>query len=181
MTKDLGGNGMGSGWNPWRVAGWSAVAIILMTPLVAMQFTDEVDWSPFDFVAAGILLGGTGACIELVVRRSASMAYRAAAGLALLAALVLTWVNGAVGIIGDENDAANLLFAGVLAIGLLGALIARFRPHGMARAMLATAAAQALVGVTALLAGWGDIAILTAGFVALWLGSAWLFRRAARG
>ena len=60
-------------------------------------------------------------------------------------------------------------------------------PLGMARAMVGTAAAQALVGVTALLAGWGstgpghpwDIAILTAGFVALWAGSAWLFLRAA--
>ena len=197
MTRDLGGDrttgraeaGMGRGWNPWRVAGWSAVAIILVTPLVAMQFTDEVDWSPFDFVAAGLLLGGTGACIELVVRRSTSMAYRAAAGLALAAALALIWVYGAVGIIGDENEDANLMFAGVLAIALLGALIARFRPLGMARAMVGTAAAQALVGVTALLAGWGstgpghpwDIAILTAGFVALWAGSAGLFLRAAGG
>lgn len=202
MTRDLGSNGMagraeahraeagmGRGWNPWRVTGWSAVAVILMLPLVAMQFTDEVDWSPFDFVAAGLLLGGTGACIELVVRRSTSMAYRAAAGLALLAAFALIWLNGAVGIIGDESDDSNLMLAGVLAIALLGALVARFRPLGMARAMLATAAAQALVGVTAVLAGWGstgaghpwDIAILTAGFVALWLGSAWLFLRAARG
>jgi hypothetical protein len=34
------------------------IAIILMIPLIAMQFTDEVNWSPFDFAAAAALLFG---------------------------------------------------------------------------------------------------------------------------
>jgi hypothetical protein len=45
------------------------------------------------------------------------------------------------------------MYIGVLAVGIIGAIVARFRPHGMARALFATALAQALVAVIALLAG----------------------------
>jgi len=72
------------------------------------------------------------------------------------------------------------MFSGVLAVGIVGSVIARFRPDGMARALVATALAQALVVVIALGAGLGSPLILTGFFVALWLGSAWLFRKAAR-
>ena len=97
-------------------------------------------------------------------------------------------MNGAVGVIGTESDDANLMYGGVLAVGVIGAVIARFRPDGMARALFATALAQALVAVIALIAGLGStgpiwprgILILTGFFTALWLISAWLFREAAR-
>jgi hypothetical protein len=57
----------------------------------------------------------------------------------------------------------------------------------MARAMAATAAAQALVGVIALATGAGaegaawpkDVIGATAILSTMWLASAWLFRRAA--
>ena len=62
----------------------------------------------------------------------------------------------------------------------VGAIIARFQPHGMARALFATALAQMLVGVIALIAGLGLTLILNGLFAALWVGSALLFRRAAR-
>ncbi|MEA3015254.1 MAG: hypothetical protein QOD42_3799 [Sphingomonadales bacterium] len=84
----------------------------------------------------------------------------------------------AVGIIGTEADPANLVYGGVLAIA--GALVARFRPHGMALALAATALAQALVAAGALIAGFGQASMVTALFVAPWLVSAWLFRMAAR-
>jgi ABC-type uncharacterized transport system permease subunit len=96
-------------------------------------------------------------------------------------------MNGAVGVIGSEDDAANLMFGGVLAVGIAGAIIARFQPGAMARVLVATALAQVLVAVIALIAGLGsgpnwpvDILVLTGFFVALWLISAWLFRKAAR-
>ena len=116
------------------------------------------------------------------------MAYRAAAGVAVVAAFILIWINLAVGIIGSEDNPANLLFGAVLAVGILGALIVRFQPQGMARVLAATALAQALVGVIALVAGldsatanWrGAIVVLTGFFATLWLVSAWLFRKAAR-
>ena len=124
----------------------------------------------------------------LATRVTRNHAYRYATGVALVAAFVLVWVNGAVGIIGNENNDANLMYFGVLAIGIIGALVARFRPRGMARTLFATALAQMLVAAIALFADLGpmgptwplDILILTLFFTALWLLSAWLFRVAAR-
>jgi hypothetical protein len=97
-------------------------------------------------------------------------------------------MNLAVGIIGTEDNPSNLMFGGVLAVGIVGAVIARLQPQGMARALVATALAQALVAVIALLAGWGstgpgwpgDILVLTGFFAALWVGSALLFGKAAQ-
>ena len=73
------------------------------------------------------------------------------------------------------------MYGGVLAFGFIGATIARFEPHGMARAMFTTALAQLLVAVIALIAGWGsprDILAATGLFAMLWLMSAALLRNA---
>jgi hypothetical protein len=165
-----------------------ATAFILLVPLLAMQVTGEVAWNLADFVFAGALIFGTGLTYVLVARKAGNIAYRFAVGVALAAAFLLVWVNGAVGIIGSEDNDANLMYVGVLAIGLIGAIIARFRPHGMARALFAMALAQALVAVIALIFGLGSgsppgvlgILILNGFFVALFVGSALLFRYAAR-
>jgi hypothetical protein len=117
-----------------------------------------------------------------------STAYRCAVGVAMLAACILVWLSLGVGIIGRDGDPANRMYVGVLAVGIVGALIARFRAPGMARALSATALAQAVVAAIALAAGLGlpwsgpaEIALLNGFFVALFGGSAWLFQRAARG
>jgi hypothetical protein len=164
-----------------------AAALILMVPLLAMQVTDEVVWDLADFAVAGALLVGTGLMYELAARKAGNIAYRAAGGVALAAALLLVWINLAVGVIGTEDDLANSMYVGVLAVGIIGAIIARFRPHGMARALLATALAQALVAVIALIFGLGstgspplEILALNGFFVSLFVGSALLFRYAAR-
>jgi hypothetical protein len=154
------------------------VATILMVPLVAMLFTDEVAWTLFDFVVAGALLLGTGLAYEFLTRKGGSIAYRAAAGLALAGALFLVWVNLAVGIIGTENNPANLMYVGVLAVGAIGAAVARFRPGGMAHALFATAIAQAVVAAVALCIGQDLTVVLDGFFIALWSGSAVLFLRA---
>lgn len=179
--------GNGRRGSRWRIAGWSAAALLLLLPLVAMQFTDEVHWTSADFILAATSLLGVGTLLELAVRKTGNAAYRWAFGLALITALLLVWVNGAVGIIGSEDNDANLLYGGVLAVGILGSVLARFRPRGMAHALLATALAQASVAVGAAVAGAGtpysgalEIVALNGGFVALWVGSAVLFRRAAR-
>lgn len=163
-------------------------ACILSVPLVAMQFTDEVAWGVVDFAVAGVLLGGTGLIHQLAAGKAGNVAYRAAVGVALAAALFLVWSVLAVGVIGVEGDPADLMYFGVLGVGIIGAVIARFQPHGMARALLATALALALVAVIALIAGKhqvpassvGEILGLNGFFVALFIGSAWLFRHAAR-
>lgn len=80
------------------------------------------------FCVAGALLFGTALAFELAVRKSGSAAYRLAAGLALAAAFLLIWVNLAVGVIGDEGEPANLLYLGVLAVGIGGAALCALRP-----------------------------------------------------
>ena len=108
----------------------------------------------------------------------------------MAASLLLVWINLAVGIIGSENNPANLMYFGVIFVGVIGAGIARFRARGMARALFATAFAQALVPVIALLIGRSQasalqeppglagVLALNAFFVLLFVVSALLFRHA---
>ena len=152
--------------------------VILLLPLIIMQFTDEVDWGLADFAVAGALLIGSGITYELISGKVNNIVYRAAVGLAVLTAFILIWVNFAVGIIGSEDNPANLMYIGVLHVGIFAALAARFKPHGMARAMFLTALAQILAGLIALIAGWGFSLIIDCLFAALWIASALLFRRA---
>src|SRR5687767_14981326 len=153
----------------WRIAPWAFAALLLLLPLVAMQFTDEMVWDETDFIVFGAMLAGACGAWELAARVTGNTAYRAAIGVALAAAFILVWMNLAVGIIGSEDNPANLMYGGVLAVAIVGAVIARFQPYGMARALVATALAQALVAVIALIAGLGYTLILTGFFVALWL------------
>lgn len=184
MTNDVAAGERHS--NRWRVLGWGCAVALLALPFIAMQFTSEVDWSPIDFVVMAILFAMAGLAIELAVRASAKISYRTGAAVAALAGFLLVWVNLAVGFLGDEGNPANLLFVAVLAIAAGGAFVARGRPDGMARAMIAAAAVQALIGALALVAplgspGWPGVyeAVLgTTLFCGLWLLSAWLFRRA---
>jgi len=78
-----------------------AVATLLSIPLIAMQFTKEVNWNLFDFVVAGTLLLGTGLMCELVLRTIRKREYRIALVGAILLALVLIWIELAVGIFGS--------------------------------------------------------------------------------
>jgi hypothetical protein len=167
----------------WRKAAWVGAALILLAPWVAMQFTDEVNWTVSDFVFAGVLMFGALGTYELAVRKTGDTAYRAAAGVALAAAVLLLWANAAVGI---TDSAADAIYAGVPAVGIVGALVARFRSRGMARAMFAAALAQALIGVYALHAGIVpahnsafEILAITGFFAALFVGAGLLFRQAA--
>lgn len=172
---------------PWTRGVWAGAIVVLLAPLIAMQFTPEVNWSAADFFAMGAMLAAGCGTIELATRRTGNGAYRAAVGVAVLAAFLLIWLNLAVGIIGSEGNPANLMFGGVLAIAVLGAAMARLKASGMALAFVATAVAQGIVGLVALTqmpsAGVHhepEVAALTAFFAGLWLLSAWLFRQAAQ-
>jgi hypothetical protein len=65
-----------------------------------MQFTDEVEWSPFDFVVMGVLLLGTGLICEFVMRTVKKTSYRIALVGAVLITFLLIWAELAVGIFG---------------------------------------------------------------------------------
>jgi hypothetical protein len=155
-------------------------------------------WQWYAFPFWGALLFGTGLTYELLARKGGTIACRLAVGIACLTGFVLFYINAAVGVIGDGP--VNLMYLGVLAVGFVGALIARFGPRGMALALLATAVAQMLVPVIALAiwqAGWEELLIssrsphppfhpgiaqvfgLNAVFAMLWVVSALLFRQAA--
>lgn len=113
--------------------------------------------------------------------------YRLALAIAIVAACLLVWLSLGVGIIGTDGDPANMMYFGVLAVGLVGAAIAHLRPRGMAYALFAVALAQAVVTLVALIAGLGrpwsgpaEILLLNGFFIALFGGSAWLFLRSGR-
>jgi len=84
--------------NYWRIGGWTAAALLLLMPLVAMQFTSEVNWGRGDFLVAGLMIGTAGLAFELVVRLTRDRRTRIVAGLLIAAVFLLTWVELAVGI-----------------------------------------------------------------------------------
>lgn len=72
--------------------------VVLAVPFVAMQLTDTVHWTPFDFIVAAGLLYGTGLACELVLRTVTSTRYRIAICVGILALLAVVWMEMAVGI-----------------------------------------------------------------------------------
>jgi bacteriorhodopsin len=77
-----------------------AVGVLLLIPLIAMQFTAEVNWTLSDFVIAGILLLGTGLLCELTVQKVRKKDYRFGIIAMILVLLILVWAELAVGIFG---------------------------------------------------------------------------------
>jgi hypothetical protein len=75
-------------------------ALILLIPLIAMQFTSEVNWNLLDFVVAGVLLLGTGLMYELTLRKRNNINYRIVVYVVILVVFLLTWAELAVGIFG---------------------------------------------------------------------------------
>ena len=86
--------------NKRRISILLIVAFLLLIPLIAMQFTNEVNWTLFDFIVAGVLLLGTGLIIDLVIRKTKNTKYRIAISVAVLIILLLLWAELAVGIFG---------------------------------------------------------------------------------
>lgn len=182
MTDTMAmGSGRGNGLRPFV---WGGAAGLLLLPAVAMRFFPQagVDWTGSDFVVMGALLAIACGLYELGTRLGQGRTYRAGFGVAVLAGFLTVWVNLAVGMLGEGGNPANLMFLGVLAIAALGSLAARFRPAGVAAAMLATAAAQlAAVGAALVIGGFQAREMaLTACFALPWLLAAVLFHRAAR-
>ena len=146
-----------------------------------------VNWTASDFFFAGVLFMAIGGAFELAVSASCSWAYRGGAALALFGAFLTIWANLAVGIVGSEDNPANLWFFVALLVGTTGACIARFRGGGMSVAMLATAISLWLAFAIAVMrptdapfvSHFPELAG-TSLFALLFLGSAALFRKASR-
>ena len=81
-----------------RMGAWGGAAAVLLVPLVAMQFTSEVNWGPEDFLAAALMLGAAGLAFELTLRLTRNPTYRLIAAVGIGIAFMLTWAELAVGI-----------------------------------------------------------------------------------
>lgn len=168
----------------WRILMWGGAAALLCLPALAMHFYPDVgvDWSGGDFVVMGALLLVACGAVEIGARMSNNLLYRAGVIVAVGTGFLTVWVNLAVGMIGEENNRANLLFLGVLAIAGLGALVARFAARGMAQAMLVAGLAQASIATYVAFAAIDkpSIAVLIGLFALPWWLAAGLFRASAK-
>lgn len=163
-----------------------AASLLLLIPAAAMQFTTEVNWTLSDFVIMGALLFLTGLAFEVALSRSGNTAYKIGAGLAIGLTLFLIWANLAVGFVGSGPNLPNILLGLAPFVGIIGAIIARLRPHGMARTMYAMAGAVAAAPLIGLVVNRppfdeGVVAVLgiTAFFSLTYVVAGVLFRNAA--
>jgi hypothetical protein len=163
---------------------------LLLIPIIASRFVEGWNWAFSDYVFAGVMFFGTGALFEIGRMMSSNISYRVGFGLALLTGFMIIWGNLAVGFIGSEDNPANLMYFGVLALSFLSAIAARFDAPGMARVMFGTAFGIALVPVIALVmkstfaeipeaAGVTTIFALNFFFVILFIGSGLLFKQSS--
>ncbi len=127
-------------------------SLILLVPLVAMQFTTEVNWSVADFLVMGALIFSTGLSYMLITRYVTNIVYKAAIILGLGSTFLMIWANLAVGLIGSGPNPGNLMYLGVIAAGFIGTILSRFTPEGMERTMYGMALAVVLIAIIALVA-----------------------------
>ncbi len=152
----------------------------LMVPLVASRMVEGWNWGARTFVLVYVLFFGTGMAYAVIARRRGAWSYKVGVGVALLAGFALGWSN-MVHVAGTENP-ANLVYYSVLAVGLVGACLARLEPRGLARTLFAMAAILTLISV--LLPSGAppymarNMAIGHAVYVALFAASGLLFRHA---
>ena len=165
--------------------------LLLSIPLLRSLFVSGWDWDVRVFLlvgAVGTVLFSIGLACQMVIRNLGTTVYRVAVGVALVTAFVLVWGNFVQA--ADDVNPAAMMYLSVPLVGIIAAAMARFQPNGMARALFVTALAQALVLAIALSRnppvtswtapvwrGFGGNAV----FFMLFVVSALLFRRAARG
>ena len=170
-----------------RLAGVAvATVLILMVPLVAMQFSDQVNWSSSDFVIMGCLLFATGSLMLWTLSQSNITAYRLAMAIGIGATFLLIWTNLAVGLIGSGPNPGNLMYIGVVATVAIGLIVSRFRAGSLEIVMFLCAFLIVLITSIALMAGMseypgssiGEIIGVNVFYVILFMAAGLLFRNA---
>lgn len=117
----------------------------LMVPLVASRFVEGWNWPVGAFVRVYLLFFATGMVFALVARRMGAWSYKAGAGVALAAGFALGWSNMVH--VADSGNPANLMYYSVLAVGVVGACLARLEARGLALTLFAMAVTLALIAV----------------------------------
>ena len=118
---------------------------LLMVPIVASQVVEGWNWNVGSFVFLYVLFFGTGMVYAVIARRMGVWSYKAGVGVALVAGLGLGWSNMVH--VADSENPANLVYYSVLAVGCVGAWLARLEARGLARTLFAMAATLALIAV----------------------------------
>jgi MFS family permease len=157
----------------------------LLIPLWGTFYVDDWNWGWRGFAVAGAFVFGAALAFELAVKGMSNKSYRFAMGLTVATALVLLWMNFVLAV---DASLANFMYFGVIAVGLVGAAIARLRARGMALALAGMAISQILVPFIALVLRKTGVTPeaavpvmgLNGAFFVLFVISALLFRRAAQ-
>ena len=86
--------------NARKIARITIVTVaVLMIPLAAMQFSDDVLWTLSDFVLAGVLLLAAGLAYEVAASKTQQLRYKVAIAIGLAAVLIVIWLHLAVGLL----------------------------------------------------------------------------------
>jgi hypothetical protein len=153
----------------------------LMVPLVASRVVEGWHWGAGSFVFVYVLFFATGMAYALIARKMGAWSYKAGVGVALAAGFALGWSNMVH--VADSENPANLWYYSVLAVGAVGAWLARLEARGLARTLFAMAATLALIAVILPSGAPPDLARRMAighgVFVALFIASGLLFRHAS--
>ena len=124
MQGDGRASGGGAGAKRLRVVAWTGAIVLLLAPLVAMQFTDEVRWTVFDFAVFGALLAAALGAFELGLRGATDTVARLAVVVAVGAGFLFVWAQLAVGVVGKPG---GWVFAAVVALVIAAAVAVRVR------------------------------------------------------
>lgn len=128
-----------------------ASTFLLVVPLAANYFWEEFNWRAGDFLIAWMLIFPALLAFRLVTRPIKASTQRIAWGITIGTLFLLIWSNLAVGLIGNEENPANLLYLLVLVVGVAGAVRVRFSSEGMRWVLLCMAGLQFLIPFLALL------------------------------
>ncbi len=77
------------------------IPLLLLIPFIAMQFTNEVNWSVSDFAIMGSIMLITGLVCDLILKKVKSLKYRLLICSVVLILFLLLWAELAVGIFGS--------------------------------------------------------------------------------
>lgn len=141
-----------------------------------------MNWDALDYMVALALLGASAAAYWIATRPARSVWHHLAVMIGAGGALLLLWMQLAVGLVGDGDHPINQAMGLVLVVSAIGALLSRFRASGMRTTLLVAAGTQMVLGALGFILlpamYFSDIFLVTAFFSGLWTASAFLFHLA---
>lgn len=75
--------------------------LVLTVPLIAMQFSEDMNWNTFDFAALAVVVLGAATVFTLAASRVRDLSHRTAIGFLVAIVLALVIVELGVGFLGS--------------------------------------------------------------------------------